>query len=79
MITNDRSNQPNNQQRLSDRILAYTHKQITETPSLDKAIAIARTRIRNTNIAIGPLQPIGFLIYDASGSQLFHREYPVMK
>jgi hypothetical protein len=55
------------------------HKQITETPSLDNAIAIARTRIRNTNIAIGPLQPIGFLIYDASGSQLFHREYPAMK
>jgi len=29
LITNDRSNRPNNQQRLSDRILAYTPQEVT--------------------------------------------------
>ena len=47
--------------------------------NLDDAITGARLRIRTANIAVpaDPARPhpIGFLIYDASGSQLLHREY----
>jgi hypothetical protein len=53
-----------------------------ETPAatgLDEAKAHAASRIKNSNIA-GPADPAqphptGFLIYDAAGSQLLHREY----
>jgi hypothetical protein len=54
------------------------YKQSTEAASLDKAIALARLRIRSTNLTTAS-SPIGFLIYDATGSQLFHREYPALK
>jgi hypothetical protein len=47
--------------------------------NLSDAIARARSRIKATNIAIltDPMRPhpVGFLIFDASGRELLHREY----
>ena len=47
--------------------------------NLSDALAHARARIKATNIAIltDPMRPhpIGFLIFDASGGELLHREY----
>ena len=47
--------------------------------NLADAIARARSRTKATNIAIltDPMRPhpIGFLIFDASGRELLHREY----
>jgi len=47
--------------------------------NLSDAIARARSRVNATNIAIltDPARPhpVGFLIFDASGHELLHREY----
>ena len=45
---------------------------------LNTAVSTARQRIRDTSTAIpydpSRPQPTGFLIYDATGSELLHRE-----
>jgi hypothetical protein len=47
--------------------------------NLSDAVAHARSRIKATNAAIltdpARPQPIGFLIFNASGRELHHREY----
>jgi hypothetical protein len=54
------------------------HKEPSEAADLATAIASAKQKIKNTNIAIpwepSRPHPIGFLIFDVSGREL-HREY----
>jgi len=44
---------------------------------LDDAITLARSRVSNAAASwpMGHPKPIGFLIFDANGNALLHREY----
>ena len=55
-----------------------TDKETSAAVSLADAVAGARSRIRDMNaIFVDPARPhlIGFLIFDAGGSNVLHREY----
>jgi hypothetical protein len=55
------------------------HKETSGAEDIATAIATARQKIKNTNIAVtfdpANPHPTGFLIFDASGEKLLHREY----
>ena len=62
--------------RESDRAVS---EETIGAPSIEDAAKHARSRVDATNVT-GPPAPsdplVGFLILDAAGSRLLHREYP---